>query len=163
MAEQSFQDQLQQSVMIQGILTAMPQLINFYPQLIGLVDMLDKTIEEKLGDNEKMIVLVRRNGVTRMIELNTNIPFTLSNDMKIDAKGEVSPLLNNYEKDEYKAKLLNHSIVQTLKEKYEKRDTTQPQTDQNGIFSMLSKIMPIEETLNDQSTETQPSPLSIEP
>lgn len=135
----SFESQLQQSLMINGALAAMPQLINLYPQIQGLPDMIQKGIEDYLGDNEKMIVLTRKNGVTRAIVLDAKVPFTLTNEMKLEA--QTTPVKANYELQEYKQKLLDSVIFQTLKEKYEKQNPQDQQSDQpNSIMNLLSAV-----------------------
>lgn len=121
--EKSIADQAQQMIFIQGLLLAMPDLPKFYPQIKGVIDMLDKQVEDYLGDDEKMVVIVRKKGITRAIVLNPKITFTLNNKMGLEAEGKISPVLNNYEKNEYKNKLVESGPLQILKERYEKTVT----------------------------------------
>jgi len=116
---ENLDDSLTQSLMINGVLTAMPQLIQLYPQLIGLVDMIEKGIDDYM-ESGKMVVLTKKNGVTLLITLDTSKPFTLNNEIMLE--GNENPVLTKFEKTELKNKLLSSVIMQTLKDKYEKSD-----------------------------------------
>jgi len=116
---ENLDDSLTQSLMINGVLTAMPQLIQLYPQLIGLVDMIEKGIDNYM-ESGKMVVLTKKNGVTLLITLDTSKPFTLNNEIMLE--GNENPVLTKFEKTELKNKLLSSVIMQTLKDKYEKSD-----------------------------------------
>lgn len=117
--EKSLEDKIQESFMINSALAFMPSLPEMYPKIVSGIDMLDGGIDSFLGDNEKMVVVTRRNGVTRAIILNTQMNFTLTNSMKLDAPNG-NPVINNYEKNEWKKKLLDSMPMQTLKERHER-------------------------------------------
>ncbi len=128
--------------MLSAALMAKPELAKMYPQISNGIDMLSNGIDTYLGDNEKMIVLVRKNGVTRAIELNPKIAFTISNEMKLEATE--NPVVNNYEKEEWKQKLLDSVPIQMIKEKYEKMgyaedDKANPKTDFNPMALLTVK------------------------
>lgn len=137
--EKSLNDQVQQMVFIQGLLMAMPDLPKYYPQAIGFIDMIDKQVEDYLGNDEKIVVVMRKNGVTRALVLNAKIDFTISSKMIIEGEGPISPVIANYEKNEYKNKLLESTPLQIVKEKYEAmKDTIQEETPSN-ILSILKE------------------------
>lgn len=144
----TLEQQAQQQMFIQTLLLAMPDLPKFFPQIQGALDMIDKSIEGYLGDDEKMIVVVRKNGISRAIVLNPKINFSITNKMELEAEGKVSPVIANYEKNEYKSKLLESGPLQILKERYEKiRSELQhssPTTinEEPNILSILKNITP---------------------
>lgn len=114
---ESLQDRITQSAILNTVLTAAPQIVEFYPKILSGIEMLSDGIDNFLGE-DKMIVITRKNGKTRAIVLNTKVEFSLTNSMKIEAKENA--VINNYEKNEWKEKLLNSDIFQTLKEKNER-------------------------------------------
>lgn len=117
--ENPLDDQLGQTLMMQAVLAAAPQIVGMYPKIIGLVDMLDNAIDDYLEDG-KMIVLTKKNGVTLAIVLDTKKQFTLTNEVMLE--GKENPVINKYEKSEWKVKVLNCTALQILKERYEKSD-----------------------------------------
>lgn len=138
--EKSLADQAQNQLFFQTLLMSMPDLPKFYPQIEGIVNTIDKYSEDYLGDDEKMIVIVRKNGVTRAVVLNPKIDFTISNKMSIEGKGSISPLIANYEKEEYKQKLFELSIIKELKERYEKMDLSE--LSQTSLPNLQGLIIP---------------------
>lgn len=119
---EELQDRITQSAILNTVLAAAPQLVEFYPKIVSGIDMLSDGIDNFLGD-DKMVVITRKNGKTRAIILNTKVEFTLTNEMKIEAKENA--VKENYEKNEWKQKLLESSIFQTLKEKHERLQPTE--------------------------------------
>lgn len=119
---EELQDRITQSAILNTVLAAAPQLVEFYPKIISGIDMLSDGIDNFLGE-DKMIVITRKKGITRAIILNTKVDFSLTNEMKIEAKENA--VVNNYEKNEWKQKLLESSVLQTLKEKYERLQPTE--------------------------------------
>lgn len=155
--EKKLDDQVGLMFMIQAVLQSKPELIKMYPQLMGLVDMIESKSQEFLGNNEKMIVLTRVNGVTRAIILNTTIDFTFTNKMKLEAQGNQSPVLNNYELSEYKQKLLSSMPVQMLKERYEKMH---PESQMTVTSDQLTEMDPSQLlSILNQNNNTQNSTL----
>lgn len=118
-----FDDEIKQVLAVEGLLTAMPHLLKFYPQLLELIGKADKGIDDILGDNEneKMIVLTKKEGITLLIVLDRNKQFTLNNKVELDGS-EGNPILSKYEKNEWKNKILNSTAMQIIKEKYEKEN-----------------------------------------
>lgn len=114
---EELQDRITQSAILNTVLAAAPQLVEFYPKILSGLEMLSEGIDTFLGE-DKMIVITRKNGKTRAIVLNTKIAFSLTNEMKIEAKENA--VTSNYEKEEWKKKLLESSVLQTLKEKHER-------------------------------------------
>lgn len=131
------EDQLTMSLIIQGALAAMPDLPKMYPKIVGGIDMLEKGIDSFLEDG-KMVVVTKKNGVTMAIVLNTNVPFSLTNEMKMEA--EKDPVIGKYEKSEYKEKLLSSMPMQVLKERYEKMGGAEATTDNGFLSGLLSKV-----------------------
>lgn len=114
---EDLQDRITQSAILNTVLAAAPQLVEFYPKIISGIEMLSDGIDNFLGD-DKMVVITRKNGKTRAIVLNTRVEFTLTNEMKVEAKENA--VTSNYEKNEWKQKLLESSVFQTLREKHER-------------------------------------------
>lgn len=122
---EDLQDRITQNAILNTVLTAAPQLVEMYPKIISGIEMLSDGIDNFLGD-DKMVVITRKNGKTRAVILNTKVEFNLSNQMKIEAKENA--VLNNYEKNEWKEKLLESGVMQTIKEKHERLSTQNTNT-----------------------------------
>lgn len=115
--EKSLEDKIQESFFINSVLTFVPNLPHLYPKIVDGLDMISNGIDNFLGEDEKMVVITRSKGVTRAIILDRKKEFTLTNTMKLTAGN--GAILNSYEKNEWKNKLLEHTAMQTLKERYE--------------------------------------------
>ncbi len=103
----TLEDQLGQSMMIQGILSTMPQIVEFYPQIEGLIQMGEGKLDEFM-DEDKMVVISKRNGKTFAIILDKKIKFNIDNNFDIEADNGTNPVVKTFEKDEWKAKLFNN-------------------------------------------------------
>lgn len=136
MENNTLQDSIKQTFAIEGLLMAIPSLPSFYPQLISLLEMLEKQIDEHLGNNEKMLVLTKKNGITFLLTLDTSKNFTIDN--KIVFNGDESAVISTYEKNEWKEKLLSSSALLTLKDRYDKMDKTE--IDNNPLASILKNM-----------------------
>jgi hypothetical protein len=154
--EPTLEEKTQSMFAIQSALMLYPDLVKLYPQLIGIVDFLDKQIDGYLGDDDKMVVIARKKGRTAALVFNPKIKFSLTNELEIITNSDVNPLMEQYGKDKYKAKLLDLPFVQTLKDRYERMDPAEQGNQTGGIFSMLSSIVPGEQPATDTP------PLSIE-
>lgn len=114
---ESLQDRITQNLFINGILTAAPQIVEFLPQIKTGIETVSNKIDKFLGE-DKMVVLTRKNGRTKAIVLNTKVAFRLSNEMKIEANENA--VISNYDKEEWKAKLMESEIFQMLQEKHDR-------------------------------------------
>ncbi|MCC6721755.1 MAG: hypothetical protein IT243_06090 [Bacteroidia bacterium] len=117
----NLEDKIQQSLMANGLLTAFPQLIDLYPKIISLIEIFDTEIDKYLDEQNKIIVIAKKNGKTRAIILDGTKEFTLTNEMKINATH--SPVISNYNKNDIKEKILNSTVLNILKTKYENQNT----------------------------------------
>lgn len=131
----SLENEIGQMMLVQTVLTAVPDLVKMFPKIDSLIEMLDKGIDDYLSSG-KMLVVTKRNNMTLALVLDTNKEFTLSNKMVLD--GDQGSVLNQYEKAEWKNKLVNSVIYQTLKERYEKlSDEEKGINSNNPILSIL--------------------------
>lgn len=123
--EKSLADQAQQQLFFQTLMMSMPDIVKFYPQIENIVNTINKSGEEYLGDDKKMILIVKKRGVTRAVILNAQSDFTITNGKDtFSIEGNKDVILANYEKEEYRKKLFELPIIQMLKEKYEKLAST---------------------------------------
>lgn len=113
------EDKIGQALMINGIIAAMPQIVEFYPQIESLITKGENKLEEFM-DEEKMVVLSKKNGRIFAIILDKKVQFTIDNNFDIEANNGTNPVIKTFEKNEWKDKLQNNAIMQTLKERFEK-------------------------------------------
>lgn len=157
--EPTLEEKAQTLFTIQSLLLLYPDLPKMYPQLVNIIDFLKKQIETFLGDDEKMIVIARKNGKTAALVFNPKIKFSLTTDLQIITDSTINPLLSQYGMDKYQAKLMDLPIIQSMKERYEKMDPTEAANQTGGMLSMLSNLMPNESPIQNQPPQ---EPLQID-
>lgn len=144
MEKNLFEDELGQTILMQTLLLAMPDLPKMYPKIKGLIEMIDKGITDYLGD-DKMLALVKKNGFILLLVIDTKKQFTLTNKIVLEAPhGVEDPVINKFEKSEMINKVLNSAAFNILKERYEKLSPDEIQINPDNPLSHIVNNLHIE-------------------
>ena len=153
MAEESIQDRLLNRIKKQTVIKTIKEFLKRNPKLaviaLFLKDMADGLkgqSEEYLGNADKVIVIGRRNGETRIFIIDGNKEFTLSTGLKLKVAKDA--LLKNEHLDNYIQEYIYDSGILNDISEEQKKQYEEMKSSGTGVMDFFKSVK-----INDQKIE----------